>query len=129
MPRASRPPSTVCPVELPYPQRASPQHGGNGVYSTPPSRRRRRGLLRIGLVPQRLGERRLLLARKEVDAGPAADFLAELAADAGLLVDGDLAEELGPVLRRRVDAVEGADVDAHAAAVAVVGGDERDRAP
>src|SRR5262249_36519333 len=44
-----------------------------------------------------------------------------LAADAGLLVDLDPAEIGGQVVRRRADAVERADVDAHPAAVAVVG--------
>src|SRR5439155_1619240 len=69
----------------------------------------------------------LLLAGHDVDALPAAHLLAQLATDAGLLVDLDLAQVLRPVLVRGVDAVEGADVDAHPAAVAVVGMDDRDR--
>src|SRR5207253_1809988 len=85
-----------------------------------------RGLFR--LVAERLEEGGLLLAGHDVDALPAAHFLAQLAADAGLLVDLDLAQVLRAVLVRRVDAVEGADVDAHPAAVAVVGVDDRDRA-
>src|SRR5207249_12084453 len=80
------------------------------------------------LVAERGEEGCLLLAGHDVDALPAAHFLAQLAADAGLLVDLDLAQVLRAVLVRRVDAVEGADVDAHPAAVAVVGVDDRDRA-
>src|SRR3989441_9944935 len=79
-------------------------------------------------VAERLEESGLLLAGHDVDALPAAHFLAQLAADAGLLVDLDLAQVLRAVLVRRVDAVEGAAVDAHPAAVAVVGVDDRDRA-
>src|SRR5207249_7724454 len=80
------------------------------------------------LVAERGEEGCLLLARHDVDALPAAHFLAQLAADAGLLVDLDLTQVLRAVLARRVDAVEGADVDAHPAAVAVVGVHDRDRA-
>src|SRR5262249_24212089 len=60
-------------------------------------------------------------------AVPAADFLAELATDAGLLVDLDLAEVVGEVFRRRGDAIEGADVHANATPVAIVRVDDRDR--
>src|SRR5262249_21504050 len=81
----------------------------------------------VELVPERLAEGALLLRRHDVDALPAADLLAQLAADARLLVDLDLAEVLRLVVRRRVDAVEGADIDADAAAVAVVRVDDRDR--
>src|SRR5262249_56315534 len=70
----------------------------------------------------------LLLAGHDVDALPAADFLAQLAADARLLVDLDAAEIDRAVLIRRRDAVERADVDADAAPVAVVGMDDRDGA-
>src|SRR4030095_6352238 len=77
---------------------------------------------------QRLTEGPLVPAGHDVDALPATDLLAQLAADAGLLVDLDLAQVLRPVLVRRVDAVSGAHVDAHPAAVAVVGVDDRDRA-
>src|SRR5437016_6141191 len=79
------------------------------------------------LVAERREEGGLLLARHDVHALPAAHLLAQLAADAGLLVDLDLAEEDGAVLGRGVEAVEGADVDAHSAAVTVVGVDNRDR--
>src|SRR3989442_7000654 len=79
-------------------------------------------------VAERLEVSGLLLAGHYVDALPAAHFLAQLAADAGLLVDLDLAQVLRAVLVRGVDAVEGADVDAHPAAVAVVGVNDRDRA-
>src|SRR5437016_14543653 len=80
------------------------------------------------LVAERREEGGLLLAGHDVDALPAAHLLAQLATDAGLLVDLDLAQVLRPVLVRGVDAVEGADVDAHPAAVAVVGMDEIGRA-
>src|SRR5437870_5758656 len=46
----------------------------------------------FGLVAERFEEGGLLLAGHDVDAFPTADFLAQLAADAGLLVDVDLAE-------------------------------------
>src|SRR5262245_22946202 len=74
------------------------------------------------------GEKRLLLpAGHDVDALPAAHLLAQLAAHAGLLVDLDPAQVGGEVLRRGADAVEGAHVDADAAAVAVVRMDDGER--
>src|SRR2546421_4751557 len=83
----------------------------------------------LGLVAERLEEGGLLPAGHDVDALPAAHFLAQLAADARLLVHLDLAEVRRAILLRRRDAVERADVDAHTAPVAVVGVDDRDRAP
>ena len=71
--------------------------GGSSIVAM--NRGRPTKLLRFGFVAERFEERRLLLARHDVDAVPAADFFAELAADAGLLVDGDLAEVLGAVFR------------------------------
>src|SRR5262245_13659389 len=74
-----------------------------------------------GSPPERLEEGALVLPGHDVDALPAADLLAQLAPHTGLLVHLDLAEVGREVLARRADAVERADVDAHAAAVAVVG--------
>src|SRR5262245_20050824 len=74
-----------------------------------------------GSPPERLEEGALVLPGHDVDALPAADLLAQLAPHTGLLVHLDLAEVGREVLVRRADAVERADVDAHAAAVAVVG--------
>src|SRR5207249_10395021 len=73
------------------------------------------------LVAERGEEGALLLAGHDVDALPAAHLLAQLATDAGLLVDLDLAQVLRPVLVRGVDAVEGADVDAHPPPVPLAG--------
>src|SRR5262245_2964945 len=74
-----------------------------------------------GSPPERLKGGALVLPGHEVDAPPAADLLAQLAPHTGLLVHLDLAEVGREVLARRADAVERADVDARAAAVAVVG--------
>src|SRR5438128_4080949 len=59
-----------------------------------------RGLVR--LVAERLEERGLLLAGHDVDALPAAHFLAQHAAHAGLLVDFHLAKVLLALLVLRV---------------------------
>src|SRR5581483_3805296 len=82
----------------------------------------------VRFVAERGEERLLLAAGHDVDAVPAADLLAQAAADAGLLVDDHLAEVLREIARRGAQAVERADVDADAAAVAVVGVDDRERA-
>src|SRR5271156_3242335 len=81
-----------------------------------------------GLVAERTEKRLLLAGRHDVDSVPSADLFAEQASDAGLFVDLHLAEIDRRVLGRRRDAIERADVDAHAAAVAVVGMDDGDRA-
>src|SRR5262245_47884383 len=88
----------------------------------PGSRRARLGRHRLvgSFVAQRLEEGLLLAAGHDVDALPAADLLAQLAPDAGLLVHLDPPEVIRLVLGRGRDAVEGADVDADTAPVAVV---------
>src|SRR4029453_8682617 len=75
---------------------------------------------------QRLQEGLLVPAGHDVDAPQAAVLLAQLAADAGLLVDLDPPQVAGEVVWRGRDAVEGADIHADATAVAIVGVDDGD---
>ena len=85
------------------------------------------GRRRVEIVTQRGEELAFFLGGHDVDALPAAHFLAQLAADARLLIDFDFAEVLRAVHRPRVDAIEGANIDAHTTAVAVVGMDNGNR--
>jgi hypothetical protein len=86
------------------------------------------GAFLVAVVAERAQERLLLAGRHNVDSVPSADLFAEQASDAGLFIDLHLAEIDRRVLRRRRDAIERAYVHAHAAAVAVVGMDDGDRA-
>src|ERR1700691_5977355 len=86
------------------------------------------GVVLAGLVAEGAEKRLLLAGRHDVDSVPSADLFAEQASDAGLFVDLHLAEIDRRVLGRRRDAIERANVDAHAASVAVVGMDDGDRA-
>src|SRR5271156_5892998 len=86
------------------------------------------GVFFARVVAQRAQERLLLAGRHNVNSVPSANLFAEQAADAGLFVDLHFAEIDRRVLRRRRDAIERADVHAHAAAVAVVWMDDGDRA-
>src|ERR1700683_2150238 len=83
---------------------------------------------RAGLVAEGAEKRLLLAGRHDVDSVPSADLFAEQASDAGLFIDLHLAKIDRHVFGRRRDAIERANVDAHAASVAVVGMDDGDRA-
>lgn len=86
------------------------------------------GVFLAGLVAERTQERLFLAGRHNVNSVPSANLFAEQASDAGLFVDPHLAEIDRRVLRRWRDTIERANVDAHAASVAVVGMDDGDRA-
>src|SRR5262245_34152713 len=106
----------------------TPTRGTDPAAATGPGRIERSvGLLGPdGGTAEGLEEGLLVAPGHDVDALPAAHFLAQLAPHAGLLVHLDAAQVGRQVVGRGGDAVERADVDAHSAAVAVVGVHDRD---
>src|SRR5207249_2346511 len=91
-------------------RRAEERSGDPGPVPARPRTRPHASSDVFSLVAEGLEKGGLLPPGHDVDALPAAHLLAQLAADAGLLVDLHAAEVVGQVLGRRGDAVEGAHV-------------------